>query len=65
MTSWSGSDCTGTVRNEVRFAYDGDTQGDAGWGGVKKSWQAHTGATATTGQESPYVGNQGRFPVIS
>jgi len=44
VTSYADSACTGTVRNQVVLAYDGDDDGDTGWGGVKKSVQDHAGS---------------------
>jgi RHS repeat-associated protein len=43
--SYDNAACTGTPVNEVAWAYDGDTAGDLGWGGVLSSRQQHGGAT--------------------
>jgi RHS repeat-associated protein len=50
VTSYTDAACT-AVANDVAWAYDGDTAGDLGWGGVKTSWQDHAG-TAGSGDPS-------------
>jgi RHS repeat-associated protein len=55
VTCYSETGASGTVRNEVAFAYDGDDYGDWGFGGVKQSRQAHAGLASESSPAVDYL----------
>ncbi len=57
ITSWQNDDGSGTVRNEVKFVYDG-------WGNVAKVYEEHSGAVDDDGQGTDSLAAQFGYEAV-